>query len=676
MKIYGIIGIGSLILALALIIINMSFSAKQRRTGSTLREKENKKFWVYIALYRTISQIPIINELLESIRKRIEIYTVSDEKTLRKKSVLLLMTTVAAFFTSITLFWVITKDWFLLILFIVLLAFIGDTIIELFINNLQNNLLRQQLRYLELLRHKYYEQKSVEEANIEACDQLNQKGSFEVYTQAERINDILSSRDLEEELEKYYETAPNKYFKMLAGIIYITKEYGDTYLQGNSIFIRCVTYLGNEIKAELHKREKLKYALRSLNTISLLPLFILKPMRNWAAESFAPLQSFYTSKLGIVLGIATILSSIISYIILRQLHSFDKQIKIRYTKKSFEQRIYNRFLYRIVDRIAPKSHTQKGNSMTTLIKNAMVPLDIYTLYTRKIMIGCLAFIFGIIMFIGLNIYSNNAILYNPQIPEGYLGGKLSEDDLKRLQDITDFDRNIILQVGKHADDSTILEIINEEDLNNQEAQIALSRIKEKIQRISSNILWYWQFLLCFIFFFAGYHSPVIGLKIVAHARKIDMEDEVSQFHTIILMLMHMNRIHVQELLEWMETFAFYFKEPLQKCLLNFSSGPQEALEEFKAEVSFPPLLTLIENLQLSCSDLEVSKAFEELENEMGFNSETRKETNERIVERKKHLGTVIGFMPVYALILFYLIIPMIVSGMESLSAFYEQLSEV
>ncbi len=674
MNIYAIIGIGSLSFAVALIVFNISFSNKQRNMLTRLKRKDGNSLRVYIFLYRTICRIPLLRDLLQSIRKRLEIYTVTDEKTLRKRSVMLLTTTILAFFVAIIMFWLITKDLLLLTLFTVLLAFIGDTIIELFINKLQNTLLRQQLRYLELLRHKYYEQKSVEVANIEACDQLNQKGTFEVYAQAERINDILSSRDIDEELERYYETAPNKYFKMLAGIIYITKEYGDSVIGGNSVFIRCVTYLGNEIKTELHKREKLKYALRSLNIIALVPLFCLKPLRNWAANSFAPLEGFYTSKLGIILGIITVLASVFSYIILRRLQRFDRPLKPGYIK-SFEQKVYDAFLYKIIDRLVPKPHTQKGNSMTNLIKSAMAPLNIYTLYTRRVIVGCLSFLFGLLVFIGINAYSNNVILYKPQMPDGFLGGKLSEDELNKLQEITDFDRSIILSLGKYPDDDSILNAINDKGgIDKQESQIALIRIKGKINRLSNNILWYWQILLCFIIFLAGYNAPIIGLEIMARARKIDMEDEVSQFQAIILMLMHMNRVHVQEILEWMETFSVHFKESLQKCLLNFSAGPQEALEELKDEVNFPPFLKLVENLQLACSDLEVSKAFEELENEMTFNSNSRKESNERIIERKRNLGSTLGFTPVYALIMFYLIIPMIVSGMESLSSFYKQLT--
>ena len=218
--------------------------------------------------------------------------------------------------------------------------------------------------------------------------------------------------------------------------------------------------------------------------------------------------------------------------------------------------------------------------------------------------------------------------------------------------------------------------MNKKILDKQEAEITAKRISIKMRKLSENIFWWWQLIICFILFISGYNAPVLSLRFLANARKIDMEDEVSQFQTIILMLMHMNRIHVQEILEWMETFSLHFKIPLQKCIQNFSSGPYEALEQLKTEVAFPPFLSIIDNLQLACENLDVAKAFEELESEMGFNRETRKESNERIVERKKNLGNMIGFMPVYALIVLYLIIPMIVSGMESISAFYRQLMQI
>lgn len=677
MNIYVITGSTCFFLASLLIIVNLTYSKKRNNAGKSLRQEKERFSAFYTSLYRRFSRVPILRKLLHNIRKRLEIYTVSDEKNIRKTTITLLLITAAAYISIVIVFWALTRDLLILILFAVLLSFIGDTIIELYISNLQNKLLRQQIKYLELLRHKYYEQKSVEDANLEVCDLLNEEGTFEVYTQAERINDILFSKDVEEELEKYYETAPNKYFKMLAGIIFITKEYGDTFVKDSSVFVRCITYLGSEIKAELYKREKLKYALKSLTTISLLPLFFLKPLRNWASGSFAPLESFYSSRIGIILGIATVLTSMVCYIILRNLQRFDKHVSFGYVKKSFEERLYDKLLHPLVDRLVPREYSNQSQYFTELIKSAMAPVNIYTLYVRRLLIGLIAFVFGACMFLGLNAYSRYSILYLPKMPEGYLGGQLSDQEYEKLKNITDFDRNIILSLGKNPNEDLVLEkLIENSQLNNEEISVASERINKKVYMLSNNIFWWWQLMVCFLLFTVGYWAPIMGLGIMARARKIDMEDEVSQFQTIILMLMHMNRIHVQEILEWMEAFSVHFKEPLQKCILNFSSGPYEALEELKAEVGFSPFLAIIDNLQLASSDLEVSKAFEELENEMSFNRETRKDSNERIVEKKKNLGNMIGFLPVYMMIILYLIIPMVVSGMNSISAFYKQIMQI
>ena len=675
--IYGWIGVLCLVFALVLALFALISSKKHRQSSQNLKEGKAKAASAFIALYTRLVSVPLLKELLLNIRKRLEVYAESDEKTIRKRAVILLLTSVLIYGVLVILFWVITKDWILLILFIVLLAFIGDTVVEVFINNLKNKLLRQQIHYLELIRHKYYEHKSVEDANYEACSALNIKGSFEAYVQAERINDILTASDIEAELQKYHETAPNQYFKMLAGILYITKEYGDTQVQGSSVFIQCITYLGSEIKAELYKREKLKYALKSLNAIAIVPLFCLKPLKNWAASSFAPLENFYSSKWGIVMAVMTILISVIAYMTLKKLQRFDRSSNGGFTNKTLEQRLYSGGLYRVVDKMIPQKYTVQKNKLLELIKNAMAPLNLYTLYTRRFLFGCMAFVLGLGLMIGLNAYTRYTLLYLPQMPEGYLGGKLSDEEQVKLQAIADRDRGILLKLGSKASE----QVINEEvrkigGLDEAEVKASVLRIKNKMALLSSNIFWWWQLLLCLLLFGAGYHAPVISLVFMARVRKIDMEDEVSQFQTIILMLMHMNRVHVEEILEWMETFSIHFKEPLQKCLSNFSSGSYEALEELKSDVAFSPFIGIIDNLQLACEDLGVARAFEELESEMTFNRESRKDSNERLVERKKNLGNMIGFMPLYALIVLYLIIPMIVSGLASIEAFYRQLSAI
>jgi hypothetical protein len=675
MSIYLKISLSCFGLSLILAAIALVISFRQQK--QSLKPGKHRFSNFLISAYTRILSVPLLKNLLKGIRNRLEIYSDSDEKILRKKAVSLLFITLIIYLSIISLFWIITRDWILLVPFMFLVTFIGDIVTDIFINNLQNRLLRQQIYYLEILRHKYYQQKSVEDANYEACDALNQKGSFEIFNQAEKINDILTSSDVESELERYYETAPNKYLKMLASILYITKEYGDTKVDNSSVFIRCTNYLASEIKAELYKREKLKYALKSLTGISIVPLFFLKPLREWASNSFAPLGNFYASKAGIILGMLTIIVSVVSYTVLRRLQRYDKTAKRGYINKTIEQKLYSLGLYRFADRLVPKRYTVKRSKMESLIKNAMAPLNLYTLYTRRILSGLAFFLVSLIFIAGLNAYTRYSILYLPQMPKGYLGGKLSEEEYEMLQNDADQDREIIFKIGDKYDYSTIYgEVIKQKKWDQDEARKATYRILDKIERLSRNIFWWWQLLICFVMFAAGYYAPILSLSFMARVRRIDMEEEVSQFQTIILMLMHMNRVHAEDILEWMEKFSVHFKEPLQKCLANFSAGLSEALEELKNDAAFPPMVSIIENLQLACEDLGVARAFEELENEMAFNREARKETNERIVEKRKNIGSILGFIPIYGLIIFYLIIPMIVSGMESISAFYRQLTQL
>ena len=52
--------------------------------------------------------------------------------------------------------------------------------------------------------------------------------------------------------------------------------------------------------------------------------------------------------------------------------------------------------------------------------------------------------------------------------------------------------------------------------------------------------------------FIAYYGPEMLLKFQFKMRELEMENEVMQFHTLILMLMKIERINVEMMLEWIE----------------------------------------------------------------------------------------------------------------------------
>ena len=159
-------------------------------------------------------------------------------------------------------------------------------------------------------------------------------------------------------------------------------------------------------------------------------------------------------------------------------------------------------------------------------------------------------------------------------------------------------------------------------------------------------------------------------------RKLEMENEVMQFQTIILMLMKIERVNVEMILEWLERYSNIFRDQVSKCVNNYESGAWEALEEMKNEIAFPQMIRIIESLQAAVEMIPIREAFDELDTERAYYQEKRKESNDILISKKSLIGKVIGFAPMVVLFVGYLIIPLCVIGMTSMSTAFETMSQM
>lgn len=155
-----------------------------------------------------------------------------------------------------------------------------------------------------------------------------------------------------------------------------------------------------------------------------------------------------------------------------------------------------------------------------------------------------------------------------------------------------------------------------------------------------------------------------------------MEDEVMQFHTIILMLMRIERVNVEIILEWLERYSNIFKDPISKCVNDYESGPWEALEAMKEEVNYQEFIRIVESLQAAVEKIPIKDAFDELETERDYYQAKRKESNERLISKKGMIGKVIGFAPMVLLFVGYLIIPLVFIGLTSMSTAFSSMSSM
>lgn len=158
--------------------------------------------------------------------------------------------------------------------------------------------------------------------------------------------------------------------------------------------------------------------------------------------------------------------------------------------------------------------------------------------------------------------------------------------------------------------------------------------------------------------------------------KMSMEDEAKQFHTIILMLMHIERIHVEDILNWLEQFSDIFKPSIQKCINNFEYGDRQAMEQLIIDEPYPPFVRIIENLISAADKITIEEAFDELRLEREYYQEKRKQDNEIMVNKKGMWGKFIAFIPMGATIILYIISPFIMISSKKLMDFSEEIKTI
>ena len=138
--------------------------------------------------------------------------------------------------------------------------------------------------------------------------------------------------------------------------------------------------------------------------------------------------------------------------------------------------------------------------------------------------------------------------------------------------------------------------------------------------------------------------------------------------------MRIERISVQDILEWLERFSNIFKPVISTCVNNFEAGGWKALDQMREEANYEPFVKIIKNLQSAVDKIPIVDAFDELESERAFFQEKRKEANERLIAKKSMYGKVIGFAPMILLFVAYLIVPLIYVSMTFMGEYLAQMS--
>lgn len=673
---------------LAMVLIYVRLQRKMQEGGkayeiekmlSSTKQKGFSMEVFYQKAYLMLAKLPYVSRYLFKIRKRLEILHNNDEFAVRKQAAkITLFSTIITIVLLILLVYLNKSDFYMLVLSVLGIVVLHETFVDVMVNKLEDKLLKQQLDFFSEVRHYYHEYGMVEEAVYEAAQSIG----TEIGVQGQAIYDMLVANNSDDELEKYYDTAPNRFLKAFAGVSYLTKEFGDRKVDGASLYLKNVNNITQELQLEILKRDKIDYIFQSLSIIAIAPLFVINALKSWALGTFAITSVFYDGKVGKVVEIIILLAGFLCYSLLRRIKENNDRVKVVNSKPNRWQAAVYKFppMEWIVDRLMPQPGSMQAHKENQLLIDTQSNLKLEWVYINRIFAGVACFIVMLVLMGYLHVFQINQT-YTLPTSESLSFGNLSASEEKKANELTQFDNKFIDEYKDKevTKQEIITKLMTSTDVKHKfrteaDASAAADRILEKIDTVKNEYIKPLEVIIAIGVGIFGYFIPVIVLKFQRKMRQLEMENEIMQFQTLILMLMRIERISVQDILEWIERFSNIFKPQISTCLNNFEAGGWKALEQLREETAFEPFIKIIKNLQSAVDKIPILDAFDELESERAFFQEKRKEANERLIAKKSMYGKIIGFAPMIILFVAYLIVPLIYVSMTFMGEYLSQMS--
>lgn len=625
--------------------------------------------------YVIFIKIPPLRYYVDRCERRLSTLQINDEFELRRMTMKMVYSLLFVSMSGIVLLLFLHPTVSFFIVFLITGVIIQRLMLDTFVQKLERRLLEQMLRFFTEIRYAYHRHGSVEDAIEEAGEAVGQ----EIGIQANKIYEAITSAKPEEELEKYNEIAPNRFLKVFAGISKLIIEFGDRKRATGSIYLQGIANLTQEVQLDLLRRNKLDYLLKGLHIIALVPMFFMHPVEMWARSNFPLMDFFYLSKLGIVIKIILFLIILLSYILLQKLHIEEhSRYQVGQHKVPWEAKLYKwSWVRQVVDSFIPRANTNQFHITNQLLKETNYHLKLPWFQVRRVLCFVVSMLLSLAVFVGIHEITKKTII--AEAPVGYtMFGKINRQDEAKAAAATRFEAKIIHKVkaSRQYSNETVTDLVSNSLNNTNVITATVERIVSKLDRMNSEYLKWWEVIISIAIGACAYYMPYLLLVFRRKMLLMEMRQEVYQLGTILMMLKELERISVEEMLEWMYNYSTIFKSPIQKCLLDYDCDAQLALERLKQDIILEEFQNLVDKLLMSIEKIPIQRAFDDLEGERSYHFEQRQFAYEKSINTKAEIGRIIGFTPMYSLILGYLVIPLIWMSFKQMDVYFTQIQKL
>ncbi len=187
--------------------------------NKTNAKETSDKF--YQSLYNKFIQIPVIKYYTKKTRLKLEMSNDYTEYEIRRQTAKNIFLALVFMFLALGILLNLVDDLYMSLIIIIGVLIVTEKMIDLRVTSVSDRILRQMPEAFTNIRHAFHEHGMIEESFNAAIDELGEK---DIVPQLKRIKEAMLAEKADIELERYYDTAPNRFLKLFAGISYLTME--------------------------------------------------------------------------------------------------------------------------------------------------------------------------------------------------------------------------------------------------------------------------------------------------------------------------------------------------------------------------------------------------------------------------------------------------------------------
>lgn len=665
------------IIAIAATLLVISATAllidrhKQRQAinAGIKREKKKTKNTVNVLLFFTalFRKTPLVKKRYQKIYNRIYNLTPQEPVAMDLAATrkLLLQYIIAIIFGAMVL---VTSggDVFFIAAGILMIYLMLDYVTNTSSENTEKKILEQTRLFVTQVIANYNKCGMVDDAVRMTLDDNPE----EIAPHAEMIYKVLTSTNIKAATDEYVDKAPNKFLMLFMAICSSVQEYGDKRIGiggAESMFIKNLTYLTDEISNAIDLQNENDALFKNLPWMCVLPILAIKPIEAWAIGNMPETQSFYNGMYGALTTVGLFVISIICYNLITSLRA-TKNAVIK--EESIFMRIARIPVVSTIINAYNRNHYTRSQRLNDDLLLTHDRTGVNAFYVKRVVIAIVGVIVTIFVFETsilrekANMFSNFAESYESTFTpnENY-----RQTMIETSQNLSGSYRSIN---AKEIDrDALIREIETTTTITNPSySQLVADTVINTISQYQNAYFKWYHLLIAYIVGVAAFFAPVLILRFKIQQTKKDMTDEISQFHTLALILMYVDGMTLEQVLEWMDRFSYCFRYRIEQCMIDLPRGEQKALERMQ-EGPNKQFNQFVDNLE-NIDNVGVQQAFANIEGDRQYFKLLRERENKESIRSKSRIGTLVAFTPLMGTAFFQMIMPMLMMTFEMLTQLY------